>query len=207
MTGPGPEQVSARLGATARSWFHRALAEASPATGTGPGPGTPGPTPAWQHRFASAGRACGAEFALDVRLALLVRARPSPATLARLYRHGARGERQAVLTALPLLAPPPDTGLLLVEDALRTNDTDLLAAALGEYAAAHLAPHLWRHAVLKCLFHETPVTVVAGLRRRARGDSELGRMLSAYAEERVAAGRPLPPDLTFVLALTLLPKE
>ena len=37
---------------------------------------------------------------------------------------------------------------------------------------------------------------------RARADAELARMLADYADERTAAGRPVPDDLHRVLALT-----
>jgi hypothetical protein len=77
-----------------------------------------------------------------------------------------------------------------------------VAAALGPYGARHLAAHHWRHAVLKCLFTGVPVAEVADLERRARGDSELARMLGDYAAERTAASRPVPEDLSRVLALT-----
>lgn len=100
--------------------------------------------------------------------------------------------------------PGPDA-LHLVEDALRTNDTRLVAAALGPYAARHLAPHQWRHAVLKCLFTAVSVDEIADLARRAHGDTELARMLGAFAEERTAAGRPVPEDLYRALALTASP--
>ncbi|MBR7679119.1 EboA domain-containing protein, partial [Streptomyces daliensis] len=90
------------------------------------------------------------------------------------YEHGSAEERRAVLRALPHLpfAARPDA-LPLVEDALRANDTSLVAAAVGPYGAAHLDPHAWRHAVLKCLFTGVPLEAVAGLETRARGDAEL----------------------------------
>jgi hypothetical protein len=47
-----------------------------------------------------------------------------------------------------------------------------------------------------------PVTEIAGLADRARGDAELARMLTDYARERTAAGRTVPPDLEHVLTLT-----
>ncbi|MGW4000725.1 EboA domain-containing protein [Streptomyces nigra] len=93
-------------------------------------------------------------------------------------------------------------GLPLVEDALRTNDTRLLTAAVGPYAARHLDAHQWRHAVLKCLFTGVPVDAVADLDHRAEGDTELARMLTDYAAERTAAGRTVPADLHRVLTLT-----
>ncbi|WP_030667985.1 EboA domain-containing protein [Streptomyces sp. NRRL B-1347] len=160
--------------------------------------------PSWELRFAEAGRRCGPEHADAARLLLLHAARADTATLTRLYDQGTAAERRAVLRCLPLLVPGPEA-LPLVDDALRTNDTRLLAAALGPYAAAHLPAHAWRHAVLKCLFTEVPVDAVADLERRAHADDELARMLADYADERAAAGRPVPGDLHRVLALAAPP--
>ncbi|WP_428849385.1 EboA domain-containing protein [Streptomyces lycopersici] len=137
------------------------------------------------------------------RVLILHAARADAPTVARLYAHGTGAERRAVLRALPHLGlfAGPDA-VPLVEDALRTNDTRLVAAAVGPYAARHLSPHSWRQAVLKCLFTGVPLTAVADWERRARGDGELGRMLGDYAHERTAAGRPVPGDLDRVLAMT-----
>ncbi|NUS31254.1 MAG: EboA domain-containing protein, partial [Streptomyces sp.] len=119
----------------------------------------------------------------------------------RLYQHGSAAERRAVLRALPALVEGPHA-VHLVEDALRSNDTRLIAAAVGPYAAAHLDPHAWRHAVLKCLFTGVPLDAVANLPQRAAGDGELARMLTDYAAERTAAGRDVPDDLGRALTLT-----
>ncbi|WJD96379.1 EboA domain-containing protein [Streptomyces antimycoticus] len=137
------------------------------------------------------------------RILILHAADADAPTAARLYAQGTAAERRAVLLALPHLAlfTGPDA-VPLVEDALRTNDTRLVAAAVGPYAARHLSPHSWRQAVLKCLFTGVPLTAVAAWERRARGDAELARMLTDYAGERTAAGRPVPADLDRVLALT-----
>lgn len=187
------------LDGPARAWLADALTEAEEAAASSTG-GTV--STAWQIRFAEAGRRCGPAHADAARVELLAAARPGAAVLTALYRQGSAAERRAVLLALGRLEPAAADGLALVEDALRTNDTSLVAAALGPYAAAHLPAHAWRHGVLKCLFTGVPVAVVAGLSARARGDGELGRMLRAYAAERTAAGRPVPEDLTCVLALT-----
>ncbi|MER7398830.1 EboA domain-containing protein [Streptomyces sp. NPDC000151] len=189
--------------------------------------------PTWETRFAAAGRHCvrrepphhaDPEAAEAARVLILCAARADGATVTRLYEHGTAAERRAVLLALPHLpAPPPRTdgttstadststtgtddpyGLPLIEDALRTNDTRLVAAAVGPYAARHLDAHAWRHAVLKCLFTGVPVDAVAALAERSRGDAELARMLDDYARERTSAGRPVPDDLARVLALTQL---
>ncbi|GAA4026688.1 MULTISPECIES: EboA domain-containing protein [Streptomyces] len=112
--------------------------------------------------------------------------------VAALHRFGDPAEQRAVLRALPLL---DDQGrcLDLVRQTLRGNDTTLIEAALGPYAAAHLPPDEYRQAVLKCVFYEIPLARVAGLDDRA--DAELARMLADFAAERSAAARPLPADI------------
>jgi L-ribulose-5-phosphate 3-epimerase len=122
------------------------------------------------------------------------------AQLLALYRHGDDAEKRGVLRGLSLVGDRAvPAGLEIVRDALRTNDTRLVAAALGPFAAAHLDDHGWRHGVLKCLFTGVPLAAVAGLERRT--DDELLRMVADYAAERTAAGRDVPAD-----ALRLLGK-
>ncbi|MGW1504256.1 EboA domain-containing protein [Streptomyces mirabilis] len=188
-------RLNTSLAPAARVWLDQALDEAADH------PGTHGPISVWELRIAEAGRRCGPEHADAARVLLLHAARADPDALARVYRQGTAAERRAVLHALPHLVPGADA-LPLVEDALRTNDTRLVAAALGPYAARHLDAHTWRHAVLKCLFTGVPVDVVADLAPRAHADAELARMLGDYARERTAADRPVPEDLHRVLALT-----
>ncbi|MGW1410469.1 EboA domain-containing protein [Streptomyces sp. NPDC002403] len=197
------KELDARLGGAARAWLDEALAEAehSAAHQDAEQPGGPYAAPSWELRYAAAGRHCGLEHADSVRALLLIEARAALPALTRLYEQGTAAERRAVLLTLHRLDLGP-TALPLVEDALRTNDTRLVAAAVGPYAAAHLGPHNWRHAILKCLFTEVPVDAVDGLSRRARGDAELARMLGDFAAERIAAGRSVPTDLTRVLELT-----
>lgn len=114
-----------------------------------------------------------------------------------LHRYGDAAEQRAVLRSLALLekADPSfaDLGLPLVDTALRGNDTGLIEAALGPYAARHLDYDGYRHAVLKCVFCEIPLDRIAGLEERA--DRELARMLADFAHERVAAGRAVPADV------------
>ncbi|PVE11824.1 EboA domain-containing protein [Streptomyces scopuliridis] len=193
---PTREELLLRLDAPARSWLGDALAEATAAHDDDNVAASP-----WELRFAAAGRHCGQEHADAVRTLLLQEAGAGLATLTRLYQRGSAAERRAVLLALPHRVTGPGA-LPLVEDALRTNDTRLVAAAVGPYAAAHLDPHAWRHAVLKCLFTGVPVDAVDGLERRAHGDTELARMLADFAAERTAAGRPVPADLHRALTLT-----
>ncbi|HVK22299.1 MAG TPA: EboA domain-containing protein [Actinokineospora sp.] len=118
--------------------------------------------------------------------------------LTALYRYGDDGERRGVLHALGEVGElAPDAGVEIVKDALRTNDTSLVAAALGPFAADHLDQHAWRHGVLKCLFTSIPLAAVAGLDRRV--DAELLRMVAAFADERRAAGRAVPDDAVDLL--------
>ncbi|MBC6458302.1 EboA domain-containing protein [Actinomadura sp. HBU206391] len=120
------------------------------------------------------------------------------ARLTDLYRYGDAGERRGVLRSLAAFdAELGDGALPLVHDALRTNDTRLVAAALGPYGGARLADHAWRQAVLKCVFVGVPLAVVDGLDRRA--DAELARMMADYAQERAAAGRDVPADVAMFL--------
>ncbi|MCG7288190.1 EboA domain-containing protein, partial [Cellulomonas sp. ACRRI] len=124
------------------------------------------------------------------------------AHLADLYRDGDTAERRGVLRGLDALAvSTPDAlpgpvvalGRDLAADALRANDTSLVAAAVGPFAAAHLDQHTWRHAVVKLVFQGTSLDAVAGLDDRA--DAELARMARDLAAERRAAGRAVPEDL------------
>ncbi|GAA4509277.1 MULTISPECIES: EboA domain-containing protein [Nonomuraea] len=141
------------------------------------------------HRlFPQAGRRGGP----DARRALLGALRGDPAVIRSLYEAGDSGERLAILTVLHEL-DLDGTAVALVEDALRTNDARLVAAALGPYGSAWLGDHSFRQGVLKCVFMSIPLDEVAGLDRRF--DAELARMLSDYAAELRAAGRPVPRDV------------
>ena len=108
-----------------------------------------------------------------------------------LYRFGDADEKRGVLLALATLDLPADMTCALLDDAIRTNDSRLLAAALGPAAACLTAP-MWRQAVLKCVFSGVPLHNVADL--DARADAELATMLDGLVREREAAGRTVPDD-------------
>jgi hypothetical protein len=113
--------------------------------------------------------------------------------LAPLYRHGDTAERRAILRALPFLPIEDGVGVPLVEDALRTNDLYLIAAALGPYAFARLDDAAVAQAVLKCVFVGVPLAGLASIEERATPG--LASMLARYAHERVAAGRAVPEEV------------
>jgi hypothetical protein len=116
--------------------------------------------------------------------------------LRALYRFGDSDEKRAVLEALNTADASAIDASDLTLDALRTNDTRLVGAAMGAQAA-RLPDEAWRHGVLKCLFTGVPVSRVAGLRDRA--DAELAAMAGRFARERQAAGRDVPADVTAVI--------
>jgi hypothetical protein len=147
----------------------------------------------------------GTDDAARARLVLAAAGTAAPGRLAalldELYRHGGAAERRGVLRGLSALAEHrtdrltgelPARGVQLCEDALRTNDPRLVAAAVGAFAGRHLPAHGWRHAVLKCLFLGVPTAAVARLDERT--DDELVRMVDGFAAERLAAGREVPAD-------------
>ncbi len=118
-----------------------------------------------------------------------------------LYEYGDADERRAVLHGLGSLdtgAPEiAATARRLLADALRTNDTRLVAAAAASRAQSLLDDHSWRQTVLKCLFVGVPLRLVAGMEERA--DAELARMCADFARERERAGRAVPADVHPVL--------
>jgi hypothetical protein len=134
----------------------------------------------------------------DAARTLLLRAMGEAAEgeLAELYRYGDAAERRGVLRALPYL-DLGDRGLSLVEDAIRTNDTRLIAAALGPYATEHLPDAAYDQAVLKCVFVGVPITGIDGVPERVTPDG--ARMLGAFVHERVAAGRDVPAEVWTVI--------
>ena len=140
------------------------------------------------------------EDAVRVELLVATAAALDPADLAHevaeLYRFGDNDEKRAVLHALNtgIVADAADD---LVLDALRTNDTRLVAAAMGHYAAEHLDDDSWRQGVLKCLFVGVALSAVSGLGTRA--DEQLAAMVARFVHERVAAGRDVPADVWLVL--------
>ena len=115
--------------------------------------------------------------------------------LRELYRYGDSDEKRAVLHALAG-APAEIDGSDVLLDALRTNDTRLVAAAMGPHSD-RLDDDAWRQGVLKCLFTGVPVAAVTGLTTRA--DRQLAAMVQRYRREREAAGRDVPPDVQVVL--------
>ncbi len=136
----------------------------------------------------------------DAARTLLLLALGDGATIMRqlpdLYRFGDTADRRGLLRALAYL-DIGDAAIGIVDDAVRGNDTFLIAAALGPYATVQLDTPAWEHAVLKCVFSGVPISPLHGLlaRRTANGS----RMLAGLVHERVAAGRDVPAEVWIVI--------
>lgn len=194
---PLEQAIAARLDAAAAGWLAQArgrvtddpdtIAAVFPAVGraVGRGPLHPGEQAASLHAWTLEDAA---------RTLLLVwLGADAGRHLPLLYRHGDAAERRGVLRGLPFLTLRDEVGLPLLEDALRTNDLRLIAAALGPYAIATLSDAALAQAVLKCVFLGIPLAGIGGLESRA--DAEMAAMLARYAHERVAAGRAVPEEI------------
>jgi len=133
---------------------------------------------------------------------LLLTAAPStrdlPSALDGLFRTGEIREQQALLKTLFYL-PDAERFVALAAEAVRTNVVSVLEAITcgNPYPAAHLPELAFNQLIMKAMFNQLPLGRVMGL--AARLGPELRRMVQAYASERRAAGRSVPPDVDLIL--------
>jgi hypothetical protein len=115
-----------------------------------------------------------------------------------LFVTGDLRERQAVLKSLSHL-PAPERFVAVAVEAVRNHAIPVVEAIACEngFAARHFSEEAFNQLVLKCLFCEISLERVRGL--AARVTPELRRMVEGYANERRAAGRPVPADTQLVL--------
>jgi hypothetical protein len=115
-----------------------------------------------------------------------------------LYSTGDLRERQAVLRALPHL-PDAERFLPIAVEAVRNDAVPVFEAIACEnpYPAIYFGEEAFNQLVLKCLVCDVSPARVQGLVRRVT--PELRRMVESYANERRAAGRPVPADTALVL--------
>jgi hypothetical protein len=116
-----------------------------------------------------------------------------------LYSTGDLRERQAVLRALPHL-PDAERFEAIAVEAVRNHAVPIVEAIACEnpYPSLYFTDEAFNQLVLKCLFCEISLRRVQGLARRVT--PELRRMVEAYANERRAAGRPVPEDAALILS-------
>lgn len=119
--------------------------------------------------------------------------------LDELYRYGDSNERRAVLRAMGVL-PDPDPSVVarLAADALRTNDSRLVAAALSPRALQAMDAAALGQAVLKVAFLDLDVRCIPGV--VALMTAELSHQLMGLVLERVAAGRDVPVGIGELVA-------
>jgi hypothetical protein len=136
-----------------------------------------------------------------------VRCQPehSTALVSAVYRYGDELERAAILRALVLF---PDAAALkpLALEAGRVNSLVLYQALAldNPYPATYYTEHEFNQLILKAVFMGLPIERVVGLEQRA--NAELTRMCEDFAEERIAAGRPVPVDLWLALGPCASPR-
>ncbi len=210
---PFLELLSELAAPAAAQWLAQRHAELTPASfaaayaGAGRrfGDAPAQPSAAQQSRLRAAGAPVPEGWPLKhvARSPLLQRAcELSPASehlglLTGVYRGGDNAEREALLKTLSLL---PDAGRFveLGVDACRSHVQSVFEAiACDNPFPARFFPDLnFNQLVLKAFFTGVAVQRIVGLAERR--NAELVRMAHAYASERRAAGRTVPPDLDSV---------
>ena len=127
-------------------------------------------------------------------LILHVGRRPFAARFKDLRRTADAAELVALYRGLPLY-PEPEALHFEVGEGLRSNIRPVFEAIAhrNPWPRDHFDQHRWNHMILKALFVGAALDPIEGLAERA--DPELARILLDFAEERWAAGRPVPGDL------------
>ena len=115
-------------------------------------------------------------------------------TFRQLCRTAEVGEAVALYRGLPLY-PNPEQYEWQVGEGLRTSMRAVFEAIAhrSPYPKETFSEERWNHMVLKALFIGSALAPIQGLDERA--NPTLARILSDYAHERWAAGRPVTPEL------------
>ena len=153
-----------------------------------------GPMPIGHWRLATAAQAW--------LLAQAAQRESSPyAALFAVYDSAGTETRLACLLAINLIDDAdPAPAMEIIADAGRTYLDALMTAAWCDnpFTAAHLSIEQFRKAVLKALFCDVDVSRFQRLEERA--DADLAASLCEFADEREAAGRPVPDTVWIVAA-------
>ncbi len=123
---------------------------------------------------------------------------PSVSWADRLFRAGDERERAATVGGLSLLPSPGELKHLALE-AGRCNSL-LIYSALAlknPYISRWYEEHEYNQVVLKSLFTGLSIDLIYGLEQRA--NAELSRMCEQYADERLAANRTVPVDISLAI--------
>jgi hypothetical protein len=116
------------------------------------------------------------------------------AVVAEVYRRGDNDEKCALLRALSLLSCASEL-VPVAAMGCRSHVLPVFEAIAcdNDFPARYFDDSHFNQMVLKALFVGLPLGRIRNLAARRNG--ELGRMASAYASERRAAGRPVPEDI------------
>ncbi len=103
-------------------------------------------------------------------------------------------ELVALYSALPVM-PYPEKLKARASEGIRTNMSVVFDAVVlnNPYPSKYLDEGAWNQMVLKALFMERPLFRIYGLEERS--NLSLSKMISDYAHERWAAGRPTSPEM------------
>jgi len=137
-------------------------------------------------------------------LLLLARYRAQPASedvdaaATECFEQGDSREQQSWMRTVAWL-PQPVRFLPLVIDTCRTNILPLFEAVACEnvYPSQYFPDRNFNQVVLKAMFNGVALARIVGL--DFRRNAELSRMASDYADERRAAGRSIPADISLAL--------
>ena len=112
-------------------------------------------------------------------------------TIENLFLAAEMNELVALYSSLPLLHYLESWKNRCAEG-IRSNIGSVLEAIIcsNPYPSEQLSEGAWNQLVMKAFFTEKPIHQIIGLDQRA--NPELASMLSDYASERRAAGRPVP---------------
>ncbi len=132
------------------------------------------------------------------RILLLSHVSNSAPNFAALYRSLCATADVVELTALYRGLPLYANGATLLDqvgEGLRSNMRGVFEAIIhrNPYPKLCFDEHRWNHMVLKALFVGSALAPILGLDQRA--NAELARMLCDFAQERHAAGRPVPFEI------------
>jgi hypothetical protein len=132
------------------------------------------------------------------RIVLLSQVSRTAPNFAKLFKSLCATADVAELTALYRGLPLYAKGEALLDqvgEGLRSNMRGVFEAIIhrNPYPKQHFDEHRWNHMVLKALFVGSALAPIEGLDKRA--NAELARMLCDFAQERHAAGRPVPFEI------------
>ncbi|MBV7532423.1 EboA domain-containing protein [Chitinophaga sp. sic0106] len=119
-----------------------------------------------------------------------------------LFNGAEMNELAALYSALPLLAYPEEW-IARTADGIRSNIAPVQEAIMlhNPYPAQYLPESGWNQLVMKAIFTEKPLNQIHGLQERA--NDALAAIITDFAHERQAAGRPVNP-LQWQLLTTFL---